>query len=67
MTRKQHLCDEIYVKNIDKNKSTPFFWSTQPSSSWNLTFVEENERQMKLWKMFSEYVSLTNKIPLLLM
>ena len=47
MTRKQHFCDEIYAKNIDKNKSTSFFWITQPSS-WNLTFVEENERQMKL-------------------
>lgn len=66
MTRKQHLCDEIYAKNIDKKKSRPFFWSTQPSISWNLTFVEENKRQMKLWKMFSKYVSLTNKIPLLL-
>lgn len=65
MTRKQHFCDEIYAKNIDKNKSTPFFWSTQPSS-WNLTFVEENERQNKLWKMFSKCVSLANKIPLLL-
>lgn len=54
MTMKQCFCDKIYAKNID-NKSTPFLWSTQ-LSSWNLFFIEENERQMKLWKMFSKYV-----------
>lgn len=46
MTMKQCFCDKIYAKNID-NKSTPFLWSTQ-LSSWNLFFIEENERQMKL-------------------
>lgn len=45
MARKLHFCDETYDKNIDKNKSTPFFWSTQPSSL-NLTYVEENEREI---------------------
>lgn len=56
MTRKQYFRDEIYAKNIDKNKSTPFFWSTQPSS-WNLTFIEENERQNKLKNVFQTCIT----------